>query len=58
MLHPDVSRACAALKNALNLPPGPELDRLITAAESAQSLKDLPKWVKDGLRRINWPGDY
>lgn len=58
MLHPDVSRACAALKNALNLPPGPELDRLIQAAESAQSLKDLPKWVKDGLRQINWPGDY
>jgi len=57
-MNPEVSRACAALKNAMNLPPGPELDHLIAAAESADSLADLPKWVKDGLRNIGWPGDY
>lgn len=55
---PEVSRACAALKNELNMPPGPQLDRLIAAAEKAQSLSDLPKWVKDGLRQIGWPGEY
>jgi hypothetical protein len=57
-MNPEVSRACAALKNAMNLPPGPELDRLIAAAESAESLTDLPKWVRDGLRNIGWPGEY
>lgn len=55
-MNPEVSRACAALKNHLNLPPGPELDRLIDAAESADSLADLPAWVKNGLRNINYPG--
>ena len=57
-MQPEVSRACAALKNSLNMPPGPQLDRLIAAAESAQELADLPKWIKDGLHQINWPGDY
>ena len=57
-MNPDVSRACAALKNSLNMPPGPQLDRLIAAAESAQSLVDLPNWVKAGLRQISWPGEY
>lgn len=57
-MNPEVSRACAALKNSLNLPPGPQLDRLIAAAEKAQSLAELPKWVKDGLHQIGYPGDY
>ena len=57
-MSPEVSRACAALKNSMNLPPGDELDRLIAAAESADSLSDLPKWVRDGLHNINWPGEY
>lgn len=57
-MSPEVSRACAALKNHLNLPPGPELDRLIAAAQRAQSLSDLPRWVRDGLHNIEWPGEY
>jgi hypothetical protein len=57
-MNPEVSRACAALKNHLNMPPGPQLDALIEAAESADSLADLPAWVKTGLRKINWPGEY
>lgn len=57
-MNPEVSRACAALKNHLNLPPGAQLDRLIEAAENAGSLADLPKWVKDGLHNIGWPGEY
>lgn len=57
-MTPEVSRACAALKNALNLPPGRELDRLIEAAETSETLADLPKWVKDGLHQIDWPGNY
>lgn len=57
-MDPEVSRACAALKNALNMPPGPELDRLIAAAETSETLADLPKWIKDGLRQIGYPGDY
>jgi hypothetical protein len=57
-MSPEVSRACAALKNHLNLPPGRELDRLIAAAENANSLAELPKWIRDGLRQIGWPGEY
>ena len=55
-MSPDVSRACAALKNHLNLPPGEQLDRLIDAAENSESIADLPKWVKDGLRNMGYPG--
>lgn len=58
MLVPEVSRACAALKNHLNMPPGPQLSRLITAAENASSLADLPNWIKAGLHQIDWPGEY
>lgn len=55
-MNPEVSRACAALKNALNLPPGEQLDRLIEAAESADSIADLPAWVRNGLHNIGYPG--
>jgi len=58
MMTPEVSRACAALKNSMNMPPGPQLDALIRAAENATDLADLPKWVRDGLHQIDWPGDY
>lgn len=55
-MNPEVSRACAALKNHLNLPPGEQLDRLIEAAETSKSLADLPAWVKNGLRNMGYPG--
>lgn len=51
-MSPEVSRACARLKNELNLGPGPELDRLVEAAENAPTLQALPGWVKTGLRNI------
>lgn len=57
-MSPEVSRACAALKNHLNLAPGRDLDRLIAAAESSTTLADLPDWVKNGLRNIGWEGEY
>ena len=57
-MNPEVSRACAALKNSENMPPGPQLDRLIAAAESADSLADLPAWIRNGLHNIGWPGEY
>jgi len=57
-MNPEVSRACAALKNHLNMPPGPQLDALIEAAENADSLAELPAWVRAGLHNINWPGEY
>ncbi len=55
MLDPEVSRACARLKNHLNMPPGPQLDALIKSAESAQSVNDLAPWIKNGLRKMNDP---
>lgn len=54
-MNPDVSRACARLKNALRMPPGDQLDALIQAAETAESVDDLPQWIKTGLKKINDP---
>jgi hypothetical protein len=56
MMSPEVSRAAAALKNHLNLPPGDQLDRLIKAAETSKTIADLPAWVRTGLRKMNYPG--
>ncbi len=55
MLDAEVSRACARLKNHLNMGPGPQLDALIKSAESASSVKDLAPWIKAGLRKMNDP---
>jgi hypothetical protein len=54
-MNPDVSRACARLKNALQMTPGDQLDALIRAAEAAKSIDELPDWIKTGLRKINDP---
>jgi HPt (histidine-containing phosphotransfer) domain-containing protein len=54
-MNPDVSRACARLKNALRMAPGDQLDALIEAAEKARSIDELPQWVKAGLKKINDP---
>lgn len=54
-MNPDVSRACARLKNALRIPPSDLLDALIAAAETANSIDELPDWVKVGLKKINDP---
>ena len=51
-MKPDVSRAIAAVRNRLELEPGPTLDRLIEAGRSAESVDDLPDWVRAVLDQI------
>jgi hypothetical protein len=51
----EVSRACARVKNYLNLPPGPQLDSLIRSAETANSIDELSPWIKTTLRKMNDP---
>lgn len=51
MMVPEVSRAAAVVKNYLNLPPGDQLSRLIRAAETAQTIDDLPGWAKTAYKK-------
>lgn len=51
----EVSRACARVKNYLNLPPGPQLDSLIRSAENSATIDELSPWIKNTLRKMNDP---
>lgn len=55
-MNADVSRACAQLKNHLQMGPGPQLDALIRGAESSDTLADLPNWIKAGIKKMG--GEY
>lgn len=49
-MNPDVSRAVGRIRNVLQLAvDDPRLDELLTAAQSARSLSDLPDWALAAL---------
>ena len=50
-MTPEISRACAVVKTAMALEPGPTLDELLDAAEDARDIEDLPQWAQAVL---NW----
>lgn len=44
-MTPEVSRAVGLVKASMLLEPGPLMDELVTAAQSAASPADLPAWA-------------
>jgi len=46
---PEVSRAVAAVKTIMELSPGPVLDELVAAANTADTPDDLPVWARNAL---------
>ncbi len=57
-MDPEVSRACARLKNAMRLTPGDQLDELINVVETAPNLQSIEVgWIKNGLRNLGYKVD-
>jgi hypothetical protein len=45
---PEISRACARAVNVMQLLPGdPEFDELLRAADEAETVDDLPDWIRN-----------
>jgi hypothetical protein len=53
-MSPEMSRACATVKQILNLEEdGPQMAELLDAARKADSVNDLPNWARAVLNLAN-----
>jgi len=53
-MSPEMSRACARVKLALNLEEdSPQMAQLLAAAKKSNRLDDLPKWAQAVLHYAN-----